>query len=355
MRHAFGANFDVPDGYLNTPSIGVPPVHAADVVAEAIRRWRSGADQPADFDEAVAVARAAFARLIGVPADRIAIGATVSQLVSLVAAGIPDGSRVLTAAGEFTSVTFPFAALEPRGIKVIEVDLAELPSRVDSADVVAVSVVQSADGARVDLDALRESSTAAGVPVLLDATQSAGWMPLDLAWADWVVAGGYKWLMAPRGASWLAVHPRALERTRPVAANWYSGDDPWRSIYGLPLRLASGARGFDLSPVWLAQVGAAAVLPWLAGLDLARVHAHCVGLADELLSRRGLAPRGSAIVALAAPDADIRLADAGVVASARAGNARVGFHLYNTVVDVDAVVSALEDPPDRPDHLRAAT
>lgn len=341
MRKAFGAEFDVPDGYLNTPSIGIPPAHAADVVAEAVRRWRTGADQPADFDADVEVGRGAFARLVGVPAERVAIGATVSQLVSLVASGLPDGGRVLVASGEFTSVTFPFAAQQHRGVKVIEADLADLPSRVDSADLVAVSVVQSADGALVDLDALRENSAAAGVPVFLDATQAAGWLPLELDWADWVVAGGYKWLMAPRGASWLAVHPRALERTHPTAANWYAGEDPWQSIYRLPLRLAAGPRSLDLSPVWLAHVGAAAVLPWLAGLDRTQVRAHCVGLADRLLDRLGLAPRGSAIVALAAPNADSRLADAGVVASARAGRARVGFHLYNTEADVEAVARAL--------------
>lgn len=341
MRLAFGQDFAVPDGYLNTPSIGVPPASAVDAVADAVRRWGGAADQPADFDEAVAVARQAFARLVGVPADRVAIGASVSQLVSLVAAGIPDGSRVLTAQGEFTSVTFPFAAQGHRGIEVIEADVAELPSRVDSADVVAVSAVQSADGARVDLDALRENCATAEVPILVDATQAAGWMPLGLDWADWVVAGGYKWMMAPRGASWIAVHPRALEHTPPAAANWYAGEDPWRSIYGLPLRLADGARRLDLSPVWLAQVGAAAVLPWLAGLDLGSVEAHCLGLADGLLRRLGLDPRGSAIVALEAADADLRLANAGVVASARAGKARVGFHLYNTEADVDAVVRAL--------------
>ncbi len=336
-------DFEVPDGYLNTPSIGIPPVRAGQAVEGAVRRWRTGVDQPADFDHAVATARQAFGRLVGVPADRVAIGSTVSQLVSCVAAGIPDGSRVLTAVGEFTSVTFPFAAQEHRGIKVIEADLDQLPAAVDSADVVAVSVVQSADGSRVDLAALRRNARAAGVPVLLDATQAAGWLPLELDWADWVVAGGYKWLLSPRGASWLAVHPRAMRLTRPISANWYAGADPWQSIYGLPLRLAQGARALDLSPVWLAQVGAAVALPLLASLDSGAVHAHCVGLADRLRARLDLPPRGSAIVAVQAPDADRRLARAGIVASARAGKARVGFHLYNTEADVDAVLNALAD------------
>ncbi|MGI6875210.1 MULTISPECIES: aminotransferase class V-fold PLP-dependent enzyme [Amycolatopsis] len=336
MRTAFGAEFDVPAGYLNTPSIGIPPAAVADAVAASVEAWRAGAHQPGDFDPLVARARESFARLVGVPADRIAIGAAVSQLLASVAAGLPDGARVLTAEGEFTSATFPFAA---RGARVTEVPVAELPGAVRGHDLVVVSVAQSRDGALVDLDALRAESEAAGVPVALDATQAAGWLPLDLEWADWVVAAGYKWLMSPRGCAWLAVHPRAAGRTVPVAANWYAGEDPWQATYGMPLRLAEGPRRFDVSPVWFAHAGAAVALPYLASLDLTAVRAHDVKLADTLLTRLGLPERGSAIVSLDADPA--ALARAGVTASVRAGRARVGFHLYNTEDDVERVVDAL--------------
>lgn len=337
MRSAFSAEFDVPAGYLNTPSIGVPPVAVADAVAAAVERWRTGADVPTDFEEAVLASRQGFAELAGVPVERVAVGAAVSQLLGNVAAGLPEGARVLAAEGEFTSVTFPFAAAP--GATVTEVPLAELPSRVEGFDLVAVSVVQSADGAFVDLEALRKASEAADVPVLLDATQAAGWTPLALDWADWVVCASYKWIMAPRGAAWLAVHPRALDRGRPVAAGWYAGESVWGSLYGLPLRLAAGPRRFDLSPTWLSHVGAAISLPYLNSLDLTAVHAHCAGLADSLLTGLGQQPRGSAIVSIDAdPDA---LRAAGVVASARAGRARVGFHLYNTAEDVARVLEAV--------------
>jgi selenocysteine lyase/cysteine desulfurase len=336
----FGADFDVPAGYLNTPSIGIPPAHVADAVAESVERWRRGADSPPDFDDAVAVTREAFGQLIGVPGERVAIGASVSQLIANVAAGLPDGARVLTAAGEFTSVTFPFAVHAHRGVRVTEVDLVELPVHVEGCDLVAVSVVQSANGAQVDLDALRAAADAAGVQVLLDVTQAAGWQPLQLEWADWVVGAGYKWLLSPRGAAWLAVHPRALDCTTPVGANWYAGEDPWQTVYGMPLRLAESARGLDLSPVWLAYIGAAGALPYLASLDLHAVRAHCVKLADTLLTRLDLPARGSAIVTL---DADpVRVAKAGVTASVRAGKVRMGFHLYSSLSDVELVLDAFE-------------
>ncbi|GAB2958041.1 aminotransferase class V-fold PLP-dependent enzyme [Amycolatopsis acidiphila] len=337
MRTAFGTEFDIRDGYLNTPAIGVPPVQAADEVAATVGRWGRAEVLPSDFEEAVTVSRQGFADLIGVPADRVAIGAAVSQLLGAVAAGLPEGAKVLVAAGEFTSVTFPFAARP--GVTVTEVPPAELPDAVAGHDLVAVSVVQSADGAVLDLDALRAASEAANVPVVLDATQAAGWLPLRLDWADWVVAAGYKWLLAPRGTAWLAVHPRALERGVPVGAGWYAGEDPWQSLYGLPLRLAAGTRRYDLSPVWFAQVGAAAVLPYLASLDLSAVQAHCVKLAGALRAGLGLPEGNSAIVSFDA-DAD-RLRQAGVVASARAGKARVGFHLYNTEADVERVLHAV--------------
>ncbi|HWN29670.1 MAG TPA: aminotransferase, partial [Actinomycetospora sp.] len=68
-----------------------------------------------------------------------------------------------------------------------------------------------------------------------------------------------KWLLSPRGAAWMALSDRLAARTSPVQSGWYAGG--WDAIYGLPLRLHDDARRFDLSPVWLAQVGAATALP----------------------------------------------------------------------------------------------
>jgi selenocysteine lyase/cysteine desulfurase len=346
VRSAFGEQFDVPPGYLDTASIGIPPRSAGEVVAEAVRRWRAGADRPPDFDEPVAVARGAWAELVGVPVERVAIGVSVSQLVGLVAASLPDGARVLVASGEFTSVSFPFAA---RRLAVTEAELAALPSTVDGHDLVAVSVVQSADGRLLDVPALLAAARAAGARVLLDVTQAAGWLPLagehgttGAAAADWVVGAGYKWQLAPRGAAWLAGTEDAMAATPPLAANWYAGEDPWQTVYGLPLRLATDARRLDLSPVWLAQVGAAAVLPWLAGLDREAVRRHCVGLADDLLRRLGLPEQHSAIVSLRLSPRELeRLAAAGVRCAGRAGRTRFAFHIYNTADDVRLVLNAL--------------
>lgn len=345
MRTAFGQRFDDPEGYLATASIGLPPVAVAEAVEASVRRWRRGADQAADFDGPVALARSAFAGLVGVPGDRVAVGPSASALIGLVAAALPDGARVLVARDEFTSVSFPFAAQAARGVTTTEVDLAELPALVDRADLVAVSVAQSADGALVDLAALREAAARTGTRVLLDASQAVGWLPLSLDWADAVVAAGYKWLMCPRGVAWMAVSRRLDDELIPHAANWFAGADPWDSIYGLPLRLAPDARRLDTSPTWLSHVGAATALPWLASLDAGAVHAHCVGLADGLRAELGHPPAGSAITTVDRPDAARRLTEAGLRISVRRGTARLAFHLHNTGEDVDRVLRALGQRP----------
>jgi selenocysteine lyase/cysteine desulfurase len=316
MREAFGAVFDVEPGYLNTASIGVPPRHVADAVAAAHERWRRGQDTSSSFNDAVEASRAAFGALVGVPATSVACGATVSQFVSLVAQALPGGSKVFLLDGEFTSVSLPFVAA---GHQIV--------STVDEADLVALSVVQSADGTIADLEALRSC----GKPVLLDVSQAAGWMPLSLAWADFVVGVAYKWLMAPRGAAWMAVRPDRMDFLKPLAPNWYSTAEN----YGTELVLRSDARRFDLSPMWHAHIGAAVALPWVASLDLEAVRAHCVNLTDHLLAGLGLPPNGSAIVSVDVPHIP------GVVSSVRAGRTRFACHLYNTIEDVDRVLKAL--------------
>lgn len=341
MTPAVRALFAPDSGYLDTASLGVPPFPALAALESVLDGWRTGRLHPPDFDDAVNRSRAAWASLTGVDVDRVAVGSTVSQFVGLVAAALPDGARVVTAQGDFTSVLFPFLAHADRGVTVEELPLEQLPELHGPADLVAVSAVQSADGRLVDLPALLPAARAAGARVLLDTTQSCGWLPLDVGEVAYVVCGGYKWLLCPRGTAFLSVRPELMDALRPLAAGWYAGDDPWTSIYGSPLRLAANARRFDQSPAWFCWSGAAVALELLAGLDMEAVRRHDVGLADLFLARLGQPPRGSAIVTVEGNEVVERLADAGVRASVRAGRVRASFHLYNDEADVERAVAAL--------------
>jgi selenocysteine lyase/cysteine desulfurase len=130
----------------------------------------------------------------------VAVGGQVSVLAGMVASSLPDGSEVLTATGDFTSILFPFAVHAGRGLTVRQVPLEELPGAVTPRTaLVAVSAVQSADGRLADLDALTAACSATGTQVLLDTTQATGWLPVDAKRFAYTVCGGYKWLLAPEG------------------------------------------------------------------------------------------------------------------------------------------------------------
>jgi selenocysteine lyase/cysteine desulfurase len=207
---------------------------------------------------------------------------------------------------------------------------------------VALSAVQSADGRLADAAAVTAAARAHGARVLLDVTQAAGWLPVDLSGVDYAVCGGYKWLLGPRGTCFFAVRPDLADALVPHSAGWYAGDDPWDSIYGGPLRLAPDARRFDVSPAWHCWVGQAASLDLLTEVGPGTLHGHAVGLADRFRAGIGAPPGDSAIVSLvAAPGTAEAMADAGVVASVRAGRLRLSFHVNNTDDDVDRAVAVL--------------
>ncbi|MFI7429040.1 aminotransferase class V-fold PLP-dependent enzyme [Micromonospora sp. NPDC049836] len=329
-------------GWLNTATYGLPPDPAWEAVQEVLADWRGGRVSFEGWDPAVGRSRAAFAGLVGVPAEDVTVGSTASQLLAPVAAALPPGATVVVPEVEFTSLLFPWLVQEDRGVRVRTVPLAGLVDAIDAGtDVVAFSLVQSADGTVVPYQEIVAAARAHGAFVVVDATQACGWLPFDASLADAVVVGAYKWLMSPRGASFAYLSPALRERMRPDAANWYAGKDPQDSYYGLPLRLADDARRFDISPAWFCYVGAAPALELLAEVGLAAVREHDVALANRFLAGLGQPPGDSAIVSVTVPDAQQKLARAGVRAAVRAGRVRASFHLYTTEADVDLALTAL--------------
>src|SRR3990170_3769575 len=244
--------------YLNTASFGLPPTPAWDALQEALEEWRGGRTSWEHWGIPGEGARASFARIVGVPVETVAIGATVSGLVGLVAASVPDGTRVLAPDVEFTSLLFPFLVQEHRGVSVRLVPARELPGEIDpDVDVVIFSAMQMATGEVADLDAISLAAAEHGVMTVVDATQAVGWLPIDASRFDVVAAHGYKWLMSPRGTAYMAIKPERLADVVPAAAGWYAGEDPLETFFGPPLRLAESARRLDTSPAWFMWVAAA--------------------------------------------------------------------------------------------------
>lgn len=327
--------------YLNTASSGLPPDPAWQALQATWRQYRDGTHDIPGFDLSVDRARSHYARLLGVPADQVAVGNQTSVFIGTVAASLPDGAEILTASDDFTSVTFPFLA--QRRLTVREVPLSRIADEITSATtVVAVAAVQSADGAIADLAGISAACAATGCLSVIDATQAAGWYPLSANDFDITVASGYKWLLAPRGTAFMTIRPELMDQITPVAAGWYAGEDRWTSIYGSPLRLARSARRFDISPAWHSWVGAAPALELLADIGSEAIKSYTTGLANGFRAQVGLPPGRSAIVSVdVLPGAEERIRRAGIVGAVRAGRLRLSFHLSNSAADVTAAADAL--------------
>lgn len=336
--------YDAADGrgYLAACTMGLPARATVDALRADLELWRVGAASAAHYTEVAERARAHAATLLGTSADRVALGSQVSVFASFAAAAASPGDEVVCVAGDFSSLVAPFLA---RGdLHVRHVPLAALADEIGPRTaVVAYSLVQSATGEVGDAASVAQAARDAGAFLLVDTTQATGWLPTTDLDADLIVCHAYKWLSAPRGAAFAAFSDRGLAELTPLAAGWYSGADPWTSCYGPSLHLADDASRFDVSPAWQAWVGAEAALRVAAELDADTVLEHDLALANAFSARRGLEPSASAIVTW--PDADgddLRaLTASGVVASGRAGRARVAFHVWNDEDDVELATSAL--------------
>lgn len=334
--------WDASPGYFNTASYGLPPRPATEALNSVLADWRTGRTSWEPWDSYVQGARRCFARLMNVKHSDVAVGAAVSEQLGLVAGALPPGARVLVPEEEFTSNLFPWLVHADRGVEVSMVPLARLPEAIDAGTtLVAFSLVQSSSGEVAPYDEIISAARHHGSYVAVDATQACGWLPFDASRVDALAAHAYKWLMSPRGSSFLVVRQGLRDRLRPLAAGWYAGEDPHATYYGPPLRLAADARRFDTSPAWFSWVGTQPALEVIEDIGVPAIYEHDVGLANRLRKGLGMDTGDSAIVSADVPGAEEKLARAGIRASVRSGRVRLSCHIYTTERDVDDALTAL--------------
>lgn len=330
-----------PDGvYVNTASYGLPPRPGWEALHAALTDWHGGRTSWEAWGESTERARRSFARMVNTTPERVTVGSTVSEIVGTLVTALPAGARVVVPDVEFTSTLFPLLVQERLDVRTVPASgLAE--AIADGADAAAFSAVQMSTGELADLPAITTAACGAGALTICDATQAAGWLPLDATGFDAVIASTYKWLMSPRGSTLAAVSDRLLERVTPPAAGWYAGEDVHSSYFGPPLRLARDARRLDTSPSWFSWVGAAPALELLEKIGIEEIRQHNVALANRFRAGLGLEPSDSAIVCADVPGAAERLQRAAIIAAIRGGRLRTSWHVYNTAADVDRVLDVL--------------
>lgn len=212
--------------YLNNAATSYPK---PPVVLEAIRSClesppiepgRSGFSATYDI---TGMCRREFAALINAPSPETIVftsGATEALNLAILGSEL-QGTHVVTTALEHTSVLRPLTTLQDRH----QIDLTIVPcdeqgqvefDAITSAfnkrtSLLAICHCSNVTGTTLDIDTIVAHAHQRGIRVLVDASQSAGQLPIDASrWqADYVAFAGHKYLFGISGIGVLYVHPDA--------------------------------------------------------------------------------------------------------------------------------------------------
>ena len=308
------------------------------------------------------------ASLVGASAADLAIIPSASHGLGLSRrlATLSAGARVLLLEDEHPAAALPWRAeCQLRGASIRTVawrgvrNLTAAVLDALDADVRVVCLPQThwIDGAVLDLAAIGVRCRANGTLFVVDATQTVGARPFDIAAVkpDLLTFSGYKWLFGPIGIAYLYVAPehRSLE---PAERSWTSDagmdalmfDGEGRIMYPtapLPTMGRFDASGTNNS----LTLGMA-----LSGVELVsrlapqRIHAHILRnlrhLGEQLPSDALRWQGDRHFCAIEVADARAvaaELAARGILVSARAGMLRMSGNVWNDDADVAALGAAL--------------
>ncbi|MGM0672940.1 MAG: aminotransferase class V-fold PLP-dependent enzyme [Pseudomonadota bacterium] len=298
-------------------------------------------------------------------AEDIAFVKNTSEALSMVAFGLDwqPGDNVVFPAHEFPSNRVVWlAAAERFGIEAREIDIGEEPERdlLAACDgrtrLVATSAVRYDSGMRIDVQALGAELRSRSVLFCVDAIQHLGALPFDApgCHADFVMADGHKWMLAPEGIGVFYVNPESRERLTLQEYGWnmlaHAGD-----FSNLGIRPASNARRFEPgSPNMLGIHALHASLSLLLEVGLENIdheiREHWLHLEEGLRAQDCwiLTPRArrAGIITFRPPVEDLdalyaRLQARGVLCAQRGGGIRFAPHFYLTREQIEQALEAL--------------
>lgn len=284
--------------HLNCAGAALPPRPVVDAVTEHLRLEAELGGYEAAERAAGRVERVyeAAAALLNCAPEEIAFveNATRAWDMAFYSLRFGPGDRILTSMAEYASNYVAFLQVARRTAARIEavpndetgqlsVDALErmLDERVK---LVAITHIPTNGGLVNPAAAIGALTSAAGVPFLLDACQSAGQLPLDVAElrCDLLSLTGRKYLRGPRGTGLLYARRELAERLEPPfvdlrAAPWVAGDR---------YELAPGARRFEGWEAPIAgKIGLGAAIDYALGWGVDAIWARVRHLADVLRAR----------------------------------------------------------------------
>ena len=366
--------------YLNSASYSPLPIAVLEAGRAAV--GRKGKPWTLDVSFAYAQherARAAAACLIGAGPDDIALIPSVSYGVATAAklCTVAPGARIIVLEDDHSSPVLEWRTRAPEQGFTVETirrpDDGDWTSAVlegierpgaPPVGLASISSVHWSDGGLIDLDAVAGALRRQGAIFLVDATQGAGVLTMDVGRLDpdFVIFPTYKWLLGPYGRAFIYIAKRhqgglPLEQTASGRCDVRAENE----VYFADLRYVPNARRFDMGErdhfitmemasigmEMLAKWGAAAVAERLATLT-ERLAAGLGGLGFSLAEPRLRAPHFLSVsfrdlgLADGVPAGFIEgLASEGIYVASRLGRMRVSPHVYNDDADVDRFLASL--------------
>jgi cysteine desulfurase / selenocysteine lyase len=236
------------------------------------------------------------ARLLHCSAEEIALQENASRgwEMAFYSLRFVPGDRIVTSANEYASNYIAFLQVaQHTGVEICvvesdqagEVDLEALRRLLDQrVKLIALTHLPTNGGLVQPAAQVGRLARAAGIPFLLDATQSAGQMHLDVdaLGCDMLCATGRKYLRGPRGTGFLYVRSAILAQMEPPLLDQHAAT--WVSRGKFEVR--SDARKFESwESAAATRLGLGVAIEYALALGLDRIERRVQGLAALLRER----------------------------------------------------------------------